>query len=126
VPPPFGAQPGVAPADRIGISYIPAHVRTIGSHRLSALLVKGRNTGGHFDLLPQPESEFGSAELDRHERVYRRYRQNDAAQCRGSLIDCFETPTVLLTSSQRRPERGGDSLKASQGRSPTCGVESSV
>jgi hypothetical protein len=67
-----------------------------------------------------------SVRLDRHERVYRRYRQNDAAQCRGSLIDCFETPTVLLTSSQRRLERGGDSLKASQGRSPTCGVESSV
>jgi hypothetical protein len=34
------------------------------------------------------------------------------------VIDCFETPTVLLTSSQRRIERGGDSLKASYGRRP--------
>ena len=40
----------------LGISYIPAHVRTIGSYRLSALLVRGRDTGGHFDLLPRPRA----------------------------------------------------------------------
>jgi non-haem Fe2+, alpha-ketoglutarate-dependent halogenase len=64
----------------LGISYIPAHVRTVGSHRLSALLVRGRDTGGHFDLLPAPERELGAAELKRHERVYRRYRENYAEQ----------------------------------------------
>jgi non-heme Fe2+,alpha-ketoglutarate-dependent halogenase len=64
----------------LGVSYIPAHVRTIGSYRLSALLVRGRDTGGHFDLLRQPQSELGPAELERHERVYRRYRENYAEQ----------------------------------------------
>lgn len=64
----------------LGISYIPAHVRTTGSHRLSALLVRGSDTGGHFDLLPAPERELGAAEIARHEGVYRRYRENYAEQ----------------------------------------------
>jgi non-haem Fe2+, alpha-ketoglutarate-dependent halogenase len=64
----------------LGISYIPARVRAIGSYRLSALLVRGRDSGGHFDRLPQPASEFGAAELERHERFYRRYRDNYAEQ----------------------------------------------
>jgi hypothetical protein len=64
----------------LGISYIPAHVRTIGSYRLPARLVRGRDTGGHFDLLPPAESEFDAAALERHERSYRRYRENYAEQ----------------------------------------------
>jgi hypothetical protein len=64
----------------LGISYIPAHVQTIGSYRLSAALVRGRDTGGYFDLLPPPKGEFGEADLERHERVYRRYRDNYAEQ----------------------------------------------
>jgi non-haem Fe2+, alpha-ketoglutarate-dependent halogenase len=64
----------------LGISYIPAHVRTIGSYRLSALLVRGRDTGGHFDLLPRPERELDLAALERHEQFYQRYRQNYAEQ----------------------------------------------
>jgi hypothetical protein len=64
----------------LGISYIPAHVRTAGSYRLSALLVRGHDTGRHFDLLARPEREFGAAELERHDRAYRRYRENYAEQ----------------------------------------------
>jgi non-heme Fe2+,alpha-ketoglutarate-dependent halogenase len=64
----------------VGISYIPAHVRTIGSYGLSALLVRGRDGGGYFDLLPPLERELGGSELERHERVYRRYRENYAEQ----------------------------------------------
>lgn len=63
----------------LGISYIPASVRTIGSFRLSALLVRGHDAG-HFDLLTSPENELGVAELDRYERVYHRYRENYAEQ----------------------------------------------
>jgi hypothetical protein len=76
------SAPNRAPHRRIGlgISYIPAHVRTTGSYRLSALLVRGCDTSGHFDLLPPPECELGSAEIGRHERVYRRYRENYAEQ----------------------------------------------
>jgi phytanoyl-CoA dioxygenase PhyH len=69
----------------LGISYIPAHVHTTGSYRLSALLVRGCDSGGHFDLLPSPQSELGPAELERHERVYRRYRENYAEQ-----MECHE------------------------------------
>jgi non-haem Fe2+, alpha-ketoglutarate-dependent halogenase len=64
----------------LGISYIPANVSTIGSHRLSALLVRGQDTGRYFDLLPPPQTELGPAELERHERIYRRYRENYAEQ----------------------------------------------
>jgi non-haem Fe2+, alpha-ketoglutarate-dependent halogenase len=64
----------------LGISYIPAHVRTIGSYRLSAALVRGHDSSGHFDLLPSPEREFDPGALERHERVYQRYRQNYAEQ----------------------------------------------
>jgi non-haem Fe2+, alpha-ketoglutarate-dependent halogenase len=66
----------------IGISYIPPHVRTVGSYRLSARLVRGHDTGGHFDLLPPPAAEFEAAALARHEHVYRRYRENYAEQVR--------------------------------------------
>jgi ectoine hydroxylase-related dioxygenase (phytanoyl-CoA dioxygenase family) len=64
----------------LGISYIPASARTIGSYRLSALLVRGSDTGGNFDLLAPCQNELGAAELERHERVYRRYRENYAEQ----------------------------------------------
>jgi hypothetical protein len=76
------SAPNRAPHRRIGlgISYIPARVRTIGSYRLPALLVGGRDERGHFDLLPPPERELGPAEIARHERVYHRYRENYAEQ----------------------------------------------
>ena len=64
----------------IGISYIPAHCRLSGSVRMCAPLVRGRDTGGHFDLLPPPEAECGPAALARHEEAYRRYRANYAEQ----------------------------------------------
>ena len=64
----------------LGISYIPAYVRTTGSHRLFAMLVRGQDRGGHFDLLPTPQAEFDPAALALHEQVYQRYRQNYAEQ----------------------------------------------
>ena len=64
----------------LGISYIPAHVRPIGSHRMFARLVRGRDRFGHFDLLPPPEAEFAEAALARHDQVYRRYRESYAEQ----------------------------------------------
>ena len=60
----------------LGISYIPAHVRPIGSYRMPALLVRGSNTGGHFDLLPSPAGEFTDAGIALHEQTYKRYREN--------------------------------------------------
>ncbi|HLY45980.1 MAG TPA: phytanoyl-CoA dioxygenase family protein [Stellaceae bacterium] len=64
----------------LGISYIPAHCRLTGSVRMYASLVRGRDTGGNFDLIPPPEGELHPAAIARHELVYRRYRDNYAEQ----------------------------------------------
>ena len=64
----------------LGISYIPAHCRLTGTVRMCARLVRGENTGGHFDLIPPPEGELHPAALARHELVYGRYRDNYAEQ----------------------------------------------
>ena len=60
----------------LGISYIPAHVRPVGSYRMPALLVRGSNAPGHFDLLASPAEEFSAEGLAVHERTYKRYREN--------------------------------------------------
>ncbi|HXW24152.1 MAG TPA: phytanoyl-CoA dioxygenase family protein, partial [Xanthobacteraceae bacterium] len=52
-------------ADRrvgLGISYIPTQVRCTGSTRLTAMLVRGTDTYGHFDDEPRPQVDFGAAE----------------------------------------------------------------
>src|ERR1700722_3956383 len=65
----------------IGISYIPAHCRITSPVRMLVPLVRGENTGRHFDILPPPsEGEFHPAAIARHEDAYRRYRDNYAAQ----------------------------------------------
>ena len=64
----------------IGISYIPAQCRLTGSVRMCARLVGGHDSGGNFDLIPPPEGELHPAALERHERVYGRYRDNYAEQ----------------------------------------------
>ncbi len=64
----------------LGISYIPAHCRLTGPVRMCARLVRGENSGGHFDLIPPPEGELHPAALARHEQVYARYRDNYAEQ----------------------------------------------
>lgn len=64
----------------LGISYIPTRVRTVGSHRLNARLVRGTDKFGHFDLLAPPEGDFHPAALARHAEAYRRYRANYAEQ----------------------------------------------
>jgi hypothetical protein len=47
---------------------------------MCARLVRGRDSFGHFDLIPAPEGELHPAALERHERVYRAYRDNYAEQ----------------------------------------------
>ena len=46
------------------------------AEKTGARLVRGKDTGGHFDLIPAPEGELHPAALARHERVYGRYRDN--------------------------------------------------
>ena len=78
---PHRSAPNRASHRRVGfgISYIPAHVRPIGSYRLPALLVRGRNTG-NFDLLPRPAAEFAPEALEVSRKYYTRFYENYAEQ----------------------------------------------
>ena len=60
-----------------GINYIPAHVRPTGPVRMAAMLVRGHDRYGHFDLYDPPEIEFDTA---RHDDVFQRYSENYRVQ----------------------------------------------
>jgi hypothetical protein len=60
-----------------GINYIPAHVRPTGPVRMAAMLVRGQDRWGHFDLYDPPAAEFDTA---RHADVFERYSENYRVQ----------------------------------------------
>lgn len=60
-----------------GINYIPAHVRPTGPVRMAAMLVRGQDRWGHFDLYDPPTVEFDTA---RHADVFERYSENYRVQ----------------------------------------------
>ena len=60
----------------LGISYVPAYVRPIGSFRMPALLVRGQNRHGYYDLLPDPVAELDAAGIALHDATYKRFREN--------------------------------------------------
>jgi hypothetical protein len=60
----------------LGLNYMPAHVRTTGSVRLAAMLVRGEDRHGHFDLIEPPAEELSDAALRQHEDIYARYAAN--------------------------------------------------
>jgi ectoine hydroxylase-related dioxygenase (phytanoyl-CoA dioxygenase family) len=60
----------------IGLNYVPTHVRVNGPIRLKAMLVRGEDTYGHFDLIDPPAAERDAAALAVHQEVSDRYRAN--------------------------------------------------
>lgn len=68
-----GSQPNETDDRRIGmvLRYCATHVRQTKIDD-TAVLVKGEDTYQHFELLPQPENEFGEIELTRHADATRR------------------------------------------------------
>jgi non-heme Fe2+,alpha-ketoglutarate-dependent halogenase len=66
----------------IGLNYIPTHVRVNGSVRLRAMLVRGEDTYGHFDLIDPPAAERDAAALAVHQQVSDHYRKNYDEQVR--------------------------------------------
>jgi hypothetical protein len=62
------SDPNTGTDDRIGIgiSYIPTRVRHVGPTRLSATLVRGRDSYGHFDLEPRPVADLDPAAVATH------------------------------------------------------------
>ena len=60
----------------IGLNYIPTSVRTTTSVRMSAMLVRGKDEYGHFDLIERPKAELDDAALAAHLQINSRYRDN--------------------------------------------------
>jgi ectoine hydroxylase-related dioxygenase (phytanoyl-CoA dioxygenase family) len=71
------SDPNTGDDDRIGIgiSYIPAHVRHVGQTRLSATLVRGRDTYRHFDPEPRPAADLDPAAVAAHRDSTERFWQ---------------------------------------------------
>ena len=60
----------------IGLNYLPPHVRVNSPVRLKAMLVRGEDRYGHFDLIDPPAAERDAAALAVHQEVSDRYRAN--------------------------------------------------
>jgi len=60
----------------IGLNYIPSHVRVDSPVRLKAMVVRGEDRYGHFDLIDPPAAERDAAALAVHQAVSDRYREN--------------------------------------------------
>ena len=77
------SQPNQSAGRRIGlaISYVPTHVRHLGvKHRTPAMLVRGVDTHGHFDLEPAPASDHDEQARTAYARSYEGYRAAYAEQ----------------------------------------------
>jgi len=57
----------------LGVSYIPTRVRHIGTVPVSAMLVRGEDRYGHFDLEAHPTGD-DAADAASHAEAFRRYR----------------------------------------------------
>ena len=64
----------------LGFNYIPAHVRTVGSVRMAAMLVRGEDRWGHFDLVEPPGGECSPEALALHDAIVGRYGANYSEQ----------------------------------------------
>jgi hypothetical protein len=60
----------------IGLNYVPPHVRVNSPLQLKAMLVRGEDRYGNFELIDPPGAERGAAALAVHENVSNRYREN--------------------------------------------------
>jgi hypothetical protein len=66
----------------IGMNYIPTHVRVNGPVRMKAMLVRGEDAYGHFDLIGPPAAERDAAALAAHLQVSEAYGRNYNEQVR--------------------------------------------
>src|SRR5271155_4290928 len=64
----------------IGINYLPPHVRVNSPVRLKAMLVRGEDRYGNFELIDPPAAERDAAALAVHQQVSERYRENYKVQ----------------------------------------------
>ncbi len=60
----------------LGLNFIPAHVKVEGSIRLAAMLVRGEDKWGNFDLIEPPGGECTPDALALHDDIVARYSAN--------------------------------------------------
>ena len=58
----------------LGLNYIPAHVRPAGSVKPAAMLVRGADRYGHFELVQPAQAELDPAAVAVHDRAVALYR----------------------------------------------------
>ena len=61
----------------IGVSYVPTHCRLINEARVSAMLVRGQDTYGHFDAEPRPRGDFDTGARAAHAAAVERFFQSN-------------------------------------------------
>ena len=60
----------------LGLNYIPAHVRPIGTARPAAMLLRGEDRWGHFAPVAPPRAELDAEALAAHARAIAPYRES--------------------------------------------------
>jgi non-heme Fe2+,alpha-ketoglutarate-dependent halogenase len=92
---PHRSQPNNAGYRRVGIgmNYIPPHVRNIGGVRMTAMLVRGQDRYGHYDLIDAPKAECDAGALATHERVSSAYQANYRVQVKRH-VERFGGPSA--------------------------------
>jgi non-haem Fe2+, alpha-ketoglutarate-dependent halogenase len=84
-----GSEPNRSDQPRVGyaVRYVPTHVRQLSPIRDSALLVRGRDTHGHFDPEESPQADLHPQAVARHRASIDRQLQilYAGAQERGRL-----------------------------------------
>jgi hypothetical protein len=61
----------------IGVSYIPTRCRLVNDVRVTASLVRGRDTYGHFDPDPAPAADFDAGAREVHAAAVERFFQSN-------------------------------------------------
>ena len=64
----------------LGLNYIATHVRPIGEARAAAMLVRGKDDFGNFELLEPPAAELDADAIAAHQRATSLYRAIYAEQ----------------------------------------------
>lgn len=72
-----GSRPNTSPDRRIGVAfrYLPTYVKQTAGVRESAMLVRGQDDYGHFDLEPRPQADFDDAGRAAHADAVARFER---------------------------------------------------
>ncbi len=64
----------------LGINFIPAHAKPTGALRTAAMLVRGEDRWGHFELIDPPKTELDADAVAAHDRAVGLYRETYCEQ----------------------------------------------